>query len=160
VGIGQITHRCTAARPVRNDWSEQTPLVSRSGKQLLSWRLPGNGVAWLVRVISHSLSHKGLTKTTDQVSTIARQAAVAVAAANRAGDVDSVYANSQQDVELGRAVWNAQSGTWTKTWGARSRTTSRGCGLTSPAELIKILITMALPEQSADPPPICEPQVS
>jgi len=61
---------------------------------------------------------KGPTLTVDEVELVAQQAAVDVAAANRAGDVDSVYAKGEQDVELGRAVWDADSGTWQKTWGA------------------------------------------
>jgi len=44
------------------------------------------------------------------IATIARQSAVDVTAANRAGGLDSVYVDGSRDVRLGRRVWDSYSG--------------------------------------------------
>ncbi|MGE3315221.1 MAG: pilus assembly protein TadG-related protein [Planctomycetaceae bacterium] len=59
---------------------------------------------------------KGATLTTDQVKVVAGGAAVEVAAANRAGDRDEVFADSVRDVQYGRVTWDSSSGTWQKEW--------------------------------------------
>lgn len=59
---------------------------------------------------------KGATLTIDEVEAVAGQAAVDVAAANRAGDRDEVYADAVRDVRFGRVTWDSASGTWQKQW--------------------------------------------
>jgi len=58
------------------------------------------------------------TKTISEVDTLARNAAVAVASANRGGGLDSVAADGDRDVRFGQVVWNAGTNSWSKTWGA------------------------------------------
>lgn len=57
------------------------------------------------------------TATPDEAAAAATQAAVAVAAANRAGDVTAVYANPSRDLRFGQVVFDPASGTWNKQWG-------------------------------------------
>jgi hypothetical protein len=57
------------------------------------------------------------TKTPDEAAASARQAAVQVAAANRAGDHDSVYANPTRDVRFGQVIYEPGTGVWVKQWG-------------------------------------------
>ncbi len=59
----------------------------------------------------------GKLVTPAQAETNARAAAVAVAAANRAGGRTSVYADGARDVRVGRYSWDAASGTYVKQWG-------------------------------------------
>jgi len=59
----------------------------------------------------------GATKTEDEAEAAARQAAVDVAAANRAGDQHSIYADPNRDVRFGNVTYDPQSGTWVKQWG-------------------------------------------
>jgi Flp pilus assembly protein TadG len=59
---------------------------------------------------------KGATLTVDEVEAVAGDAAVDVAAANRAGDRDAVYADSVRDVRFGRVTWDSASGAWQKEW--------------------------------------------
>lgn len=59
----------------------------------------------------------GATKTPDEAAAAARQAAVDVVAANRAGDHYSVYANPTRDVRFGQVTYDPGSGTWVKQWG-------------------------------------------
>jgi Flp pilus assembly protein TadG len=61
---------------------------------------------------------KGPILTSDQASALGRQAAVDMAAANRAGDRDAIFADGARDVRLGRVVWDAAGQTWQKNWGA------------------------------------------
>ena len=59
----------------------------------------------------------GKLVTSSQAETNARAAAVAVAAANRAGGLQSAYADSARDVRVGRYSWDEASGTYIKEWG-------------------------------------------
>ena len=60
---------------------------------------------------------EGATKTPDEAKAAATQAAVDVAAANRAGDVNSVYADPSRDLRFGQVTYDPGSGTWVKQWG-------------------------------------------
>lgn len=51
------------------------------------------------------------------VALVARQAAVDVAGMNRAGDKDSVYVDFNNDIQLGRRSWDAQSQTYSREYG-------------------------------------------
>ena len=53
----------------------------------------------------------GKLVTTTQAETNARAAAVAVAAANRAGGRSSTYADGNRDVRIGKYAWDSASGT-------------------------------------------------
>jgi Flp pilus assembly protein TadG len=55
--------------------------------------------------------------TPEEVAAVATQAAVAVAAANRAGDVSAVYADPTRDLRFGQVIYDPVSGTWDKRWG-------------------------------------------
>lgn len=59
----------------------------------------------------------GSALTNAQVLSNAQQAAVDVAAENRAGDVTSVYADSIRDVRLGQYTYNSGTGQWDQLWG-------------------------------------------
>lgn len=59
----------------------------------------------------------GPTLTPTQAVYLAREAGVAVAAANRGGGLDSVYADPQRDLRFGQFNWDPESGTWKKLWG-------------------------------------------
>ena len=59
----------------------------------------------------------GASLNQNEVDEVARQAAVDVAAANAAGDVGAVYTNGDRDVRFGQLQWDADSGTWQKSWG-------------------------------------------
>jgi len=59
----------------------------------------------------------GATLPTNLVDALARQSGVDVAAQNQAGDVDSVYADPQRDIRLGRYEWNTLAGGWRRSWG-------------------------------------------
>jgi Flp pilus assembly protein TadG len=65
----------------------------------------------------------GATQTTAQITTTAQNVAVTVAAANRAGDMNSVYCNGTRDVQLGQYQWNGTS--WTMNWGVTPYNMSR-----------------------------------
>jgi hypothetical protein len=65
----------------------------------------------------------GATMTTAQVTTTAQNVAVTVAAANKAGDINSVYCNGSRDVQLGQYQWNGTS--WTMNWGVTPYNMSR-----------------------------------
>ncbi|MBI1310706.1 hypothetical protein GC176_05310 [bacterium] len=55
--------------------------------------------------------------TTEETAASARNVAEALAAMNPAGELDSVYIDSSQDVRFGQIQWNAAAGQWDKTWG-------------------------------------------
>jgi hypothetical protein len=57
------------------------------------------------------------TMTSEQAAVVARQAAVDVAAANKAGDHQSVYANPTRDVRFGQVNYDPLAGVWVKQWG-------------------------------------------
>jgi Putative Flp pilus-assembly TadE/G-like/Putative Tad-like Flp pilus-assembly len=57
----------------------------------------------------------GATMTQSQLTTTAQNVAVTVAAANRAGDMNSVFCNGTRDVQLGQYQWNGTA--WTMNWG-------------------------------------------
>lgn len=57
------------------------------------------------------------TLTAAQVLANARTAAVAVAAENKAGGLNSVYLDGTRDVRLGQYQYNAVTDTWSKNWG-------------------------------------------
>ncbi len=59
----------------------------------------------------------GATLTSEEVQAAASQAAIQVAAANRAGDQQSVYADPVRDVRLGQVIYDPSTGTWQKHWG-------------------------------------------
>lgn len=59
----------------------------------------------------------GSNLTTEQIEAAARQAAVDVAASNRAGELHAVYADSVRDVRLGQYTWNADTNQWDQLWG-------------------------------------------
>jgi hypothetical protein len=57
------------------------------------------------------------SKTPAEAKAAASQASVAVAAANRAGDASSVYANPLRDLRFGQVLFDPGTGTWNKQWG-------------------------------------------
>src|SRR5258706_10504131 len=62
----------------------------------------------------------GLSPTSASQSSVtssAQTAAVAVAAANPAGNKSSVYVNPSSDVQFGTRSWNSTTGSWKETWG-------------------------------------------
>ena len=59
----------------------------------------------------------GSNMTDAQIETAAKQAAVAVGGANRAGGRNSVYVDSTRDVRLGRYAYNSATSAWEKQWG-------------------------------------------
>jgi len=61
---------------------------------------------------------KGATLDAGEVEDVAGEAAVDTAAANQAGEQDSIYAVADRDVRFGRVLWNSSTGKWDKTWGA------------------------------------------
>lgn len=61
----------------------------------------------------------GATITQAQAETAARNAAVAVAAANRAGGLASAYIDPQRDVRFGNAQWDPNTSTWIENWGVQ-----------------------------------------
>lgn len=64
----------------------------------------------------------GATRTQAQIDAAAREAAVAVASANRAGGRSSVYASGGRDVRLGQYVWDSDSSQWVKAFGVQPYT--------------------------------------
>ena len=65
----------------------------------------------------------GATMNLATVTTTAENAGVSVAAANRAGDMNSVYCNGTRDVQLGQYQWNGTA--WTMNWGVTPYNMSR-----------------------------------
>lgn len=61
----------------------------------------------------------GNNPTQTTVRTNAQNSAVAVAAANRAGDKSSVLVNSTSGIEFGHRAWDDASGSWQDTWGTQ-----------------------------------------
>ena len=59
----------------------------------------------------------GQTKPKSEGALLARQAAGAVSAANRAGERDSGYLNMQSDVRFGSRVADGETGALVETWG-------------------------------------------
>ncbi len=57
----------------------------------------------------------GATLTTAGVTTVADNAAVTAAAANKAADINSIYCNATRDVQLGQYQWTGSA--WTMNWG-------------------------------------------
>lgn len=60
---------------------------------------------------------RGATLSQSETEQIARQAAVGVAALQRAGDCDTVYVDRLRDVRFGKRDWNPLTNTWQDTWG-------------------------------------------
>ena len=58
------------------------------------------------------------TLTNTQIATKAKDAAVAVAAANAGAGQTSLYCSSTRDIKLGSYTWNAANSTWVTTWNA------------------------------------------
>lgn len=58
----------------------------------------------------------GSNMTDAQVKAATQQAAVDVAALNRAGEQHAVYAESVRDVRLGQYTWNSTTGQWDQLW--------------------------------------------
>jgi hypothetical protein len=59
----------------------------------------------------------GAEKTPADITVLANQAVVDVAALHRAGDKSTVFADPQRDVRYGQVYWDASSGSWIKSWG-------------------------------------------
>lgn len=57
------------------------------------------------------------TKTPSEVETAAKNAAVAVAAANEAGGLSGTYVDPTVDVRLGQRQWNPATNSWDISWG-------------------------------------------
>lgn len=58
----------------------------------------------------------GATKTPAEVATAARAAAVAVAAENNAGGLDSTYLDSNLDIRFGQRQWDEVNEEWNTSW--------------------------------------------
>lgn len=58
----------------------------------------------------------GAEITQSETEAAARQTAVDVAAANPAGELDSIYADGQRDVRLGQIVWDTTAQDWAVLW--------------------------------------------
>ena len=58
------------------------------------------------------------TLTNTQIATKAKDAAVAVAAANAGAGQTTLYCNSTRDIKLGSYTWNAANASWVTTWDA------------------------------------------
>ncbi|MEX0729098.1 MAG: pilus assembly protein TadG-related protein [Planctomycetaceae bacterium] len=56
-------------------------------------------------------------KTSTEVEALAKQAAVAIAARNRSGDLPSAFVDPSRDVRLGQVNWDENTNTWVKNWG-------------------------------------------
>jgi hypothetical protein len=56
-------------------------------------------------------------KTQSEAASSSKTAGVQVAAANRAGDYESVFANSNRDFRFGQVTYDPGSGAWNKQWG-------------------------------------------
>jgi hypothetical protein len=65
----------------------------------------------------------GATLTQAGVTALAQNVAVSVSAANRAGDMNSVFCNGARDVQLGQYQWNGTA--WTMNWGVTPFNMSR-----------------------------------
>jgi Flp pilus assembly protein TadG len=65
----------------------------------------------------------GATLTQSGVTTTAQNAAVSVSAANKAGDINSVFCNGTRDVQVGQYQWNGTA--WTMNWGVTPYNMSR-----------------------------------
>ncbi|HEV8002927.1 MAG TPA: pilus assembly protein TadG-related protein [Planctomycetaceae bacterium] len=65
----------------------------------------------------------GATMNLATVTTTAQNAGVTAAAANKAGDINSVYCNATRDVQLGQYQWNGTA--WTMNWGVTPYNMSR-----------------------------------
>ena len=59
----------------------------------------------------------GALKTSSEVDTASRDVAVDMAGSHAGGGLAAVSADAQQDVRVGHVEWNAESGSWVKTWG-------------------------------------------
>ena len=57
------------------------------------------------------------SKTPDEAKTAAATACVQVAAANCAGDQNSIFASATRDIRVGQVNWDPAAGTWNKQWG-------------------------------------------
>lgn len=57
-------------------------------------------------------------RTPSEVAAAGREAAVAFARENRAGDVRAAFVDPERDVFFGRAIFDSTSGSWQRTWGA------------------------------------------
>lgn len=75
------------------------------------------------------------TKTVSEIETLSRQAAVDVAAANRGGGLDAVFADGTRDVRFGQVTWDPVNDSWVKSWG------------TSPYNLVEVTLRR---DQSTD----------
>jgi hypothetical protein len=65
----------------------------------------------------------GATMNLATVTATAQNAGVTAAAANKAGDMNSVYCNATRDVQLGQYQWNGTA--WTMNWGVTPYNMSR-----------------------------------
>jgi uncharacterized membrane protein len=65
----------------------------------------------------------GATMNLATVTTTAENAGVTAAAANRAGDINSVYCNATRDVQVGQYQWNGTA--WSMNWGVTPYNMSR-----------------------------------
>src|SRR6516165_4736431 len=65
----------------------------------------------------------GATMNQTAVTTYCQNTAVTISAANRAGDVSSVFCNGTRDVQLGQYQWNGTA--WTMNWGVTPFNMSR-----------------------------------
>lgn len=87
----------------------------------------------------------GAPLTATQVASNARAAAVTVAAANRAGDLNSVYISSSDDVQFGQRVWNAGTSSWQENWGV------------SPYNMVRVTAHRDHVPSGPNPPPGNQP---
>ncbi len=59
----------------------------------------------------------GALKTASEVDTASRDVAVNMAGSHAGGGLAAISADAQQDVRVGHVEWDADSGSWVKTWG-------------------------------------------
>ncbi|QDU47619.1 hypothetical protein Mal52_61540 [Symmachiella dynata] len=59
----------------------------------------------------------GALKTPTEVDTASRDVAVDMAGSHAGGGLAAISADQQQDVRVGHVEWDAESGSWVKTWG-------------------------------------------
>ena len=86
------------------------------------------------------------TKTPEEAAAAAKAAGVAVAAANRAGDAQSVYASPDRDLRFGQVLYDPGTGTWVKHWGV------------SPYNMVEMTLHRDVPATTAeDGTPLANP---
>jgi len=82
----------------------------------------------------------GPTRTSAKAETIARTSAADVAARHRAGDVPSIYVDTQRDVRFGQRLWDEGAGTYVESWG------------TAPYNLVEVTLRRNQGAGAADGP--------